>query len=441
MEAGSTDTSGSSRYCPYCGARQAGDAAYCRSCGAALGASAVDPVPLTPAQAQAEPRRTGRFLAKLAAGCVSLLVVACVVLLVVASVPSAAGLALGVGGALFTVIVYGSIILSLDRYEKEPWRTLLGAFGWGAAGAILLSVLAELANEAILTAAYGPDVAAVVGTGLSAPIIEETFKGVALLGLLWMFRDEFDNVLDGLVYGALIGLGFTMTEDILYLGSSYVEGGFAGFSELFVARSVIGGLGHSLYTGTTGAAVGWARAQHGRGVWRFIVPILGWGLAVFQHFLWNSSIFVLAVLMGDAASTILAVAIEAVLYIVPAALVLYAVAVIAGRREARVMREQLADEVAAGVLTQDELHTASDGKLRRRALWRTYRQGGFAAWALQRRFFQAAAELAFRKYHLSRGERPKREQKRTPEAEYREQLAGLRARLTASAASTPPPQL
>lgn len=361
-------------------------------------------------------------------------------LLVVASVPSAAGLAFGVGGALFTVIVYGSLILSLDRYEKEPWRTLLGAFGWGAAGAILLSVLAELLNEAVLTAAYGPDVAAVVGTGLSAPIIEETFKGIALLGLLWMFRDEFDNVLDGLVYGALIGLGFTMTEDILYLGSSYVQGGLAGFSELFVARSIIGGLGHSLYTGTTGAAVGWARAQHGRGMLRFIVPVLGWCLAVFQHLLWNSSIFVLAAVLGNTASTILVVAIEAVLYILPAALVLYVVAVIAGRREARVMREQLADEVSAGVLTEDELRTASDGKRRRRALWSAYRQGGLAEWALQRRFFQAAAELAFRKYHLSRGEKPKREQKRTPEAEYRAQLTALRSRLTATAGPALPPR-
>lgn len=350
-------------------------------------------------------------------------------LLLVASVPDPVGLGLSTVGAVMPAIFYSVLVLSVDRFEKEPWRALLGTFAWGAVVAVVFSVVMGTLFDVLVAAAVGPETGALIGIGLGAPIVEETFKGLGLLGLLLMFRNEFDNVLDGLVYGALVGLGFAMTENILYFGTEYIEGGFDALTELFIVRAVLGGFGHALYTGTTGAALGWARSRHGRGALRFFVPLGGWALAVFQHFLWNSGGFLIAAVLGEDASLLLVVLVMTALFTLPALLTLLVIAVVAGRRESRIIREQLADEVQSGVLTQAEYQALGDGRSRRRASWDAYRHGGLKRWRLQRRFAQAAAELAFRKYHLSQGELPKGDQKRTLESGYRAELASLRARL------------
>ncbi|HET8626834.1 MAG TPA: PrsW family intramembrane metalloprotease, partial [Thermomicrobiales bacterium] len=371
------------------------------------------------------PAAPRRLAVRLLVGVVGVLLFGCTALLVVGSVPNPLALALSALAAVVPAACYSLLILSIDRYEHEPWRVLLAAFGWGAVVAALFSALANTLTGSALSAAYGPDVGALLSLGFGAPLIEESFKGAALLGLLLVLREEFDNVLDGLVYGALIGLGFAMTENILYFGQAYLASGLAGLSQLFLARAIVGGLGHALYTGTTGAAVGWARGRHGRGPLRFVVPVAGWALAVFQHFLWNAGTVAIAALRGGDASVVAVVAPEAALFTLPGVLVLFAVAVIAGRREAAILRAQLAEEVDAGVLTPDEYATLTSPAARRRASLAAYRAGGLARWSLQQRFFQAAAELAFRKYHREQGEAPKGDQRWTSEQEYRGLLAAL----------------
>src|SRR5262245_6392700 len=139
----------------------------------------------------------------------------CVVLIVAGSIPDETALALSVVAAVVPALAYSWLVLRLDRYEAEPRRVIVGAFGWGAVGAVFFSVIAELIFSGILATTIGPDASSVLTVAVGAPLIEEFFKGVGILILVRRFRDEFDNVLDGLVYGALIGLGFAMTENIL----------------------------------------------------------------------------------------------------------------------------------------------------------------------------------------------------------------------------------
>ena len=47
-----------------------------------------------------------------------------------------------------------------------------------------------------------------------APIVEEIAKALFLLYII--SKKDFDNITDGLVYGAAIGLGFGMSENIFY---------------------------------------------------------------------------------------------------------------------------------------------------------------------------------------------------------------------------------
>jgi protease PrsW len=264
--------------------------------------------------------------------------------------------------------------------------------------------------------------------------VEEAAKGAALLVMFIIARREFDNVLDGIIYGMLIGLGFAMTENILYFGRIYQEGGVVGVGLLFYVRVLLGGFGHALYTGTTGAAVGFARETHRRAL-LFVLPPIGYILAVLQHAAWNGigATIVPALLPGDLNPLILlfvVMPITSLLLTGPGLLVLLFIAVLTWRRESQVIRTFLADEVGRGVITADEYaHLPS---LRRRFAQEVaaLRRRGVGAFFATRDFHQVATDLAFRKWHVSRGDRPTRGPMVAPEDLYRQQLAAIRARLT-----------
>ena len=162
------------------------------------------------------------------------------------------------------------------------------------------------------------------------------------------------------------------------------------------------------------------------------MPVLGWALAVAQHALWNGGIFVVSGLQGPGATPISVVLVQAPLFVLPAVVVLVVIARMAGTRELRVIRDELAGEVERGHLTAEEYATLGDEQRRRRALAEAERRGGRRLRGRQLRFFHVGAELAFRKYHLGRGEAPRPGQ-RAPEEAYREELAALRRELGAAA--------
>ncbi|NIV30935.1 MAG: PrsW family intramembrane metalloprotease, partial [Anaerolineae bacterium] len=133
------------------------------------------------------------------------------------------------------------------------------------------------------------------GPGLSAPLIEEALKGILVLLLFLGLRREFDGPLDGIVYGALVGLGFAVSENAAYM----IE---EGFRQHFLTRILLRGLaGHATYTALTGLGLGIARAvqkrsqvpgtatagtsQHRTAV--ALGPIVGFVLAVAAHMIWN----------------------------------------------------------------------------------------------------------------------------------------------------------
>jgi len=367
-------------------------------------------------------------------GLVALVATALVVLLVVVSIRDPLGVVLSIAAASIPALTYAALVLRLDRYEPEPKRTIAACLAWGAIGAILGSLVGELIVSHWLDQTLGRAAGSFTAVVLGAPLIEESFKGIAVLIILRVARNEFDDVLDGLVYGALIGVGFAMTENILYFGQGYLEEGFRGFGVLVLSRAVLSGLGHPAYTAVTGAAVGWARSRHGQGVLRFIVPVLGWLIAVALHALWNGGLVIATALLGPRAGLVELVALLSAIVIVPAVLVLYAVARSSTRRELAVLRDELWGEVERGTLTETEYLTIIETPRRQRALT-TAREGG--GWRLRRQqqaFFQSAANLAFALDHQRRGEITGRATLEQDAA--RKTLARLRSALAAAGLAT-----
>jgi RsiW-degrading membrane proteinase PrsW (M82 family) len=358
--------------------------------------------------------------------------VLCTILLLVLSVPNPVALGVATVAAIIPAVFYSLLVIYLDRYEAEPWYTLLGAFLWGAVVAVVFSVIAQLVAGGIVHSAYGAGASEFFGLVIGAPVSEELTKGAALLVLLLLFRHEFDNTLDGIVYGALVGLGFAMTENILYFGTTYQAEGPVGFGFLFVLRAVLGGFAHALYTATTGAAIGWARAQYGRGFRRVLVPLGGITLAILLHALWNGSIYAFSTWFGDDASawTVLLIIFGGpIFFILPGVVTAVVIAVIVNRRVLRILKEQLGAEVPAGVISPEEYAALTDARLRRTTSWRVLREGGVRRWLAWRRFNRLAADLAFQKYHASRGELGRRGLRSYSDTALRHRIIAARGRM------------
>src|SRR5262245_56206050 len=119
--------------------------------------------------------------------------------------------------ALVPTLLYGVLLWWLDRYEKEPLPLLLVAFMWGAVPAIALALILEVvAGIPLQEFVLVDQTREITEAGLVAPIVEEAVKAVILVVLFLAYQREFDNVLDGIVYGAMVGLGFAFVENVLY---------------------------------------------------------------------------------------------------------------------------------------------------------------------------------------------------------------------------------
>ncbi len=356
-----------------------------------------------------------------------------IALIVASAVPDPLVLGIAAAAAVLPVPLYTFLVLQLDRYEHEPWQVLVAAFLWGALVATFIAAILNSIIGEVLTGLLGEGLGEVLSTSAVAPVIEESAKGFALLLLYWIVRHEFDNVLDGIVYGSLVGIGFAMTENILYFGRMMESNGIAGLGVLFYLRVFLGGFGHALYTGTTGAGLGFARETRRRWLIPLIVPgayILG----VLQHAAWNflAATVVPALLPDDLSPIVLlfvVMPLTSTILMAPGLLALMIIAILAWRREKGVIQEHLLDEVARGVLSDAEYQRLPSQRGRLRAEVAAFRRTGWRGFFAQRDLHQAATALAFRKWHVSRGDQLKRAQRRQPEDMLRQHIAVHRTHL------------
>lgn len=264
----------------------------------------------------------------------------------------------------------------LDRYEKEPLTLIAAAFLWGALPAIMLAIFFEL----ILSAPIGqlPTKPGITEWGL-APLIEEPIKGLALIGLFQFARYEFDGPLDGIVYGALIGFGFSMTENLLYFLR------YPDFDAVFWLRSVFFGLNHAFFTSMVGLSLGAVRYERSRE--RNIMSFLGGlVLAILFHALHNF-----------AARYQFTGLLLSWLFQSGGVLVILAVAVLAWRHERHWMELELEEEVRNNVMTAEEYAEITSSPLRMRRQVAALMSGGWPHYRRTRRLHHLVTELAFRK--------------------------------------------
>jgi len=186
------------------------------------------------------------------------------------------------------------VILWLDRNEREPVYLIFTALFWGGVMATGASGLLNTINGIFFQSmATDTSVANQMTASLSAPPVEEITKGLALLFIYLFFTKELDSILDGIVYGALVGLGFAVFENYTYYfnagaAESNSVASFASASLLVYVRGIVTGIGtHACFTAMTGAGFGAFRVMR-QGALRWFMPVIGLTLAIFSHFAWNT---------------------------------------------------------------------------------------------------------------------------------------------------------
>jgi RsiW-degrading membrane proteinase PrsW (M82 family) len=326
-------------------------------------------------------------------------------LLLIAYELGPAAFALGMALAVVPVPVYVVLALWLDRFEPEPARTLAQTFAWGATVAVFVSLLVNGLLQGILDGAWGAEMGDVIGSVFTAPIVEELAKGFALLLLFSELRDEFDGVVDGVVYASMVGLGFAMIENVQYYGQAVAEGTEKSVLT-FVLRGLMAPFAHPLFTSMFGIGLGMVREGHHRAR-GWVAAALGLTLAMGLHALWNLSasfegwFLVLYAL-------VMVPAFLGVLWVVGTSL----------RREGRMIREHLEHLVASGTLPAGELDCLCRVRRRLAASAGALRKGGFVRWQTRRELHRVASELAFHRWRTRRGLSLGPEADEAREAEY-----------------------
>ena len=289
--------------------------------------------------------------------------------------------------ALPACLVYMWVPVIIDRFDPEPWWCLMLAFLWGALAAAGFSCLINTVAGGIGYAVGGKLGGEFVGAVISAPLTEEAFKGMAVLGMFWFLRREFDGVVDGVVYATFAGLGFAMTENVLYYSRGLLASGEGSFVFQLVLRGLLKPWGHPLYTAMIGIGVGIARETTKTWV-KFVAPVGFYFVGVSMHATWNFSGILSDILRVPL--IFLMLPLYFLILIAFLGIVIWLVV-----REGRALRRNLEDEVLMGFLSKEELDLVCSpfGRLKAR-----FGRGGAKA----RDFVKATIRLGMAKWHAAR---------------------------------------
>jgi RsiW-degrading membrane proteinase PrsW (M82 family) len=175
-----------------------------------------------------------------------------------------------------------------SRALTEPRDTGLMVIAF-TAGAVLATFISSGWNTYFMswfTAIAGESNARIVTSSLGAPVLEEIAKALALLAVVLVWRWP-THAIEGAVCGALIGIGFAMTENLSYLSFAMLQGGMPGLAQGVYLRSIIGSIVHATFTASTGAALGYGFGAAST-VTRVGLAVTGVLFAITQHLGWNA---------------------------------------------------------------------------------------------------------------------------------------------------------
>jgi len=301
---------------------------------------------------------------------------------------------MALAGAFFfgfvPMFLFAAFVNWLDRYEKEPKLLLGAAFMWGV---VIAGGGAFILNTAFGIGLYmftGSEGLAEFGTtSISAPIVEEGLKGLAVLVVFLMFRKEFDSILDGIVYGAITAMGFAAIENVLYIyRNGFQEAGWQGFWTLVFVRVLLVGWMHPFFTAFTGIGLAISRISRNTLVKIIAIPA-GYIVAVTAHAFHNT----FSSVVGGSGGFFLGLFVDYIGFAIMFAFVIWIIS-----RERNILKKQLVEEVTNGAISQQQYKSAISF-FQTNVHLAALTSGTFRSTS---RFYQVLGELAHKKEQLSK---------------------------------------
>jgi protease PrsW len=148
-----------------------------------------------------------------------------------------------------------------DRYEREPLQHVMAAFVLGAYSLLAAQGAAGFVESWVTREwlALGGTWARLFDAFVIAGLVEEAAKMI-VLGAAVYHWSQFNEPLDGLVYGVAVGLGFAGVENVLYLSK-------LGLSVAWL-RAMFAVPVHALMGAVMGFYLGRAKFERGPKRWR-----------------------------------------------------------------------------------------------------------------------------------------------------------------------------
>ena len=301
------------------------------------------------------------------------------------------------------------VVRRMDRNEKEPWRLVLVAAAWGAIVATSLVIWGESVWETTAQQSLVPGPGLDASIAFTAGVLEELAKGSAVVLLFLVMRDDFDDVVDGIVYGAAVGLGFNFMESMTYMTNLYAifqPEGIGGFAAGFqwYARQVLGlFFGHATYTAFIGAGLGIARQLPSVRQKGFAIAS-GFIVAVAAHFSWDAWLTFFPI--PGTVFGLVAIHLRTLIMTGPFTAAVIALLLLGIRYEGQNLRDQFRKEATSGggAILSDEVAVLASPWQRLKQRLRAFNHGGFRAYFKIARLQSAQLDLAMERWHRERQE-------------------------------------
>jgi len=194
--------------------------------------------------------------------------------------------------AIIPAVGYLIWVRDSETCRREPYSALIGVMIYGGTFAVAATVILEsLAQMALympgsplsrgfwIFGPFDPTLEALLLAVIIAPVVEELVKSTGV----FTAYGRLNEIEDGIIYGAAVGLGFAVTENILYFVVAFSEGIEVLFLTM-VIRSVTSMVLHLSASSISGYGISRARilGSHGRSVsW---LPYVGMAIVLHASF-------------------------------------------------------------------------------------------------------------------------------------------------------------
>ena len=174
------------------------------------------------------------------------------------------------------IIIY---IYLKDIHEPEPFSQLALGFGLGILSMLLATGITYLIYDKIHFDDHSMSDMAIKAF-LIVALVEELSKYLFIRGVLFR-SSHFNEPFDGIIYAVMVGMGFALTENLIYV---FKGGGGTAIVRMFTAVPA-----HALFAVIMGFFLGEAKLEHKHTLLYSVIALI---IAILLHGIYDYFLFI-----------------------------------------------------------------------------------------------------------------------------------------------------